>query len=270
MTILDRIVETKRQELCVSKANRSLDDLKAMIGSKSPPRDFYAAVLGGSGEKIRLIAEIKKASPSAGLIVPDFDPVKIAKIYHAHGAAALSVLTDETYFQGRLEFIEQVKEAVPLPVLRKDFTLEAYQLYEARAFGADAVLLIAEVLSTDLIQELVDTARSLGLAALVEVHTQQNLSAVLDRLGRPESSRYLLGINNRDLTAQRTDLTIMERLADHLPADTPFVAESGIKTHADIQRALAAGARAVLVGESLLKSNDIGASVDALLSDGLQ
>lgn len=263
MTILDRIIETKRAEVAAAKLQRPIEGLRDDLEHVSPPRDWLSAVTA-SGRQIHLIAEIKKSSPSAGLIVADFDVVRIARTYAEHGAAALSVVTDESYFQGRLEFIAEVKQAVPLPVLRKDFLIDVYQVYEARAADADAILLIAEVLDATSLAELADVARSLGLGVLVETHTERNLSAVLDTLGPPGPGGYVLGINNRDLTAQRTDLSIMTTLAKQLPAGTRFVAESGIATPADVLAAQHAGACAVLVGESLLRANDIGAQIDFL------
>ncbi len=265
MSILQRIVETKREELCASKRDRPMDELKERIGSVAPPRDFAAAVAGVSPDDVRLIAEIKRASPSAGLIVPNFDPVQIARAYQRHGASALSVLTDETYFQGRLEYIRQVKRAVPLPVLRKDFLIDEYQIHEARAAEADAVLLIAEVLDPERIRDLFMAARGLGMGVLVEVHGTKTLLMVLAVLGPPGADRYLLGINNRDLTTQQTDVSTMARLATHLPQGTRFVAESGLSTRQDILAAGRAGACAVLVGESLLRAEDIGAKIDELL-----
>ncbi len=265
MTILDRILASKRKELAGAKERRPLASLRAAIERVDPPRDFCGAVSTPSTYGVQLIAEIKKASPSAGLIVADFDPARIARAYDDHGAAAISVLTDETYFQGRLEFIQVVKEAVPLPVLRKDFLIDEYQVFESRAAGADAVLLIAEVLGAARAAELARVAGHLELAVLVEVHTEEHLSALLDALGPPGPDRYLLGINNRDLTAQRTDLATMERLAAHLPAGTPFVAESGLATREDVLQAQRAGACAILVGESLLRADDIGSQIDTLL-----
>ena len=265
MTILERIVETKRKEVDAAKRRRPVARLRAQIERSPQPRDFHAAVSAPSPHGVQLIAEIKKTSPSAGLIVPDFDPVRIARTYAEHGAAALSVLTDETYFQGRLEFIAEVKEAVRLPVLRKDFMVDEYQIYEARAAGADAVLLIAEAMDVGRLGELTQLARRLGMAALVEVHTEDNLTAVLERMGPPSARGYLLGINNRDLAAQRTDLTTMKRLAGALPSGTPFVAESGIATRDDVLEAQRAGACAVLVGEALLRADDIGSKIAALL-----
>ena len=265
MTILDTIVETKRKEVAIAKERRPLEGLRAAAAQADPPRAFAAAVTAASAFGLNLIAELKKASPSAGLIVPDFDPVAIARIYADHGAAALSVLTDETYFQGRLAYISQVRAAVPLPVLRKDFMVDVYQVYEARAAGADAVLLIAEVLTGPKMAELASLAAAMGMGVLVEVHGDASLAVVRDALGEPGSARYVLGINNRDLTVQRTDLATMKRLGRVLPAGTRFVAESGIGTREDVRCAIEAGACAMLVGESLLRAGDVGAKVDELL-----
>ena len=265
MTILDTIVETKRKEVAIAKQRRPLDDLQAAVAEAEPPRAFAAAVTAESAFGVNLIAELKKASPSAGLIVPDFDPVAIARIYADHGAVALSVLTDETYFQGRLEYISQVRAAVALPILRKDFMVDAYQVYESRAFGADAILLIAEVLSGSQVAELASLAVDLGMGVLVEVHGEASLAVVLEALGDPGPDRYVLGINNRDLTVQRTDLATMKRLGRTLPAGTRFVAESGISTREDVLQAVNSGACAMLVGEALLRAGDVGTKVDELL-----
>lgn len=266
MTILDRILETKRKEIAEAKQHRPIALLQAAIEKAAPPRDFYSAVTARSPSGVRLIAEIKKASPSAGLIVADFDPVGIARTYAAHGAAALSILTDETYFQGRLEFIEQVKKAVALPVLRKDFIIDEYQVYESRAAGADAVLLIAAAFSDfTALRRLVETAQRLPMTVLVEVHNDMELRAVLETLGPPGPEDYLLGINNRDLHTQRTDLATTTCLAAMLPAGTPFVSESGIATRSDVLLVERAGACAILVGESLLKAENIGRQIDSLL-----
>jgi len=236
---------------------------------------------------LHLIAEIKKASPSAGLIRAGYDPQSLARAYHEAGASALSVLTDPTYFQGRLEHIAEVKAVVPLPALRKDFVIDPYQVYEARRHGADAVLLIAEVLELGLLVELAELAERLGMTTLIEVHDAQRLNAVLaaldfaatshgNRLAKPapQSSpiegglprRRLLGINNRDLTAQRTDLATAERLAPCIPHGVPWVAESGIATASDVRRMADAGAQAILVGEALLRSDDIARSTRELLA----
>jgi indole-3-glycerol phosphate synthase len=265
MTILDRILETKRVEVAQAKQCRPVAELRAAIQRATPPRDFYTAVTARSPSGVRLIAEIKKASPSAGLIVADFDPVAIARTYAIHGAGALSVLTDQTYFQGRLDYIELVKQAVALPVLRKDFIIDEYQLYESRVAGADAVLFIVAALPGPQLAELLPIARTLHLSALVEVHSADELQAVLDLLGPPGPDKYLLGVNNRNLHTQRTDLATTTLLAAMLPVGTPFVSESGIATRGDVLSVQRAGACAILVGESLLKASDIGRQIDLLL-----
>jgi len=265
MTILDRILETKRQEVAQAKQRRPFAEFRAKIQRQPPPRDFYAAVTAPSATGVQLIAEVKKASPSAGLIVEDFDPAAIARTYAAHGAAALSVLTDQSYFQGRLDYIELVKQVVALPVLRKDFIIDEYQLYESRVAGADAVLFITAALPGSKLVELHPIARGLDMSALVEVHSAGELRTVLDLLGPPGPDKYLLGINNRDLHTQRTDLATTTRLAAVLPKGTSFVSESGIATRDDVQQVQRAGACAILVGESLLKAGDIGRQIDSLL-----
>lgn len=267
-TILDRIIQTKRSEVEAALSRHSPAEWQKLAEAAEPPRDFMASVLlaNARGGGPRLIAEIKRKSPSAGEIVRDFDPVRIARVYHQHRAAALSVLTDETYFGGSLAFIAAVRGAVPLPVLRKEFIIDEVQVFESRAAGADAILLIAEVLTVDEIARFTALARKLGLAVLVEVHDESNLRAVLDRLGPPSRDGYLLGVNNRDLAVQRTDVSTTTRLAALLPPGAPFVSESGIHTPQDVAVIRVAGASAMLVGESLLRGDDIGARVDALIA----
>jgi indole-3-glycerol phosphate synthase len=221
-------------------------------------RDFFGP-LAAEGP-IRLIAEVKKASPSAGVIREDFDPVAIAKIYEAHGASCLSVLTDESYFQGSLDYLRDVRAAVQLPVLRKDFIIDSYQLLEARAAGADAVLLIAECLDDCLLRGLHAEAVELGMTPLVELYDPANLPRVL------EAGATLVGVNNRNLHTFEVDLEHTLRMRREIPDDCVLVGESGIKTHADVERLAAAGVDAILVGESLMRQADIGAAVDELLS----
>jgi indole-3-glycerol phosphate synthase len=255
-TILDRIVETKRREIAAARAAVPEAELERRAAEMPPTRDFRGAIRRVN--QITLIAEVKKASPSAGVIRPDFDPVAIARTYEAHGAAAISVLTDVEYFQGSLTYLTDVKAAVGLPVLRKDFVLDRYQLLEARCAGADAVLLIAECLPGDRLAALQREAVALGLQTLVELHDAEQLPRVLD------CGAAVIGINNRDL---RTFATRLEHTLEQLPkipADRVVVSESGIKTRADLVRLGAAGARAVLVGESLMRAGDIGAALDAL------
>jgi indole-3-glycerol phosphate synthase len=257
-TILDRIVETKLREIAAAKAALPEAELERRIADVPPARDFRAAIRRFG--QITLIAEVKKASPSAGVIRADFDPVKIARIYEAHGAAAISVLTDVEYFQGSLKYLTGVKAAVGIPVLRKDFILDRYQLLEARNAGADAVLLIAECLPGDRLHALQRDAVALGLHTLVELHDADQLPRVLD------CGAAVIGINNRDLRTFTTRLEHTLELLPKIPADRTVVSESGIKTYADLIKLGTAGARAVLVGESLMRAEDIGAALDALKS----
>ncbi len=208
---------------------------------------------------MQIIAEVKKASPSAGVIRADFDPAAIARIYERHGAACISVLTDRPFFQGDLRYLSLVREQVSLPLLRKDFILDRYQLLEARAAGADAALLIAEVLPGDLLAQLYRDALELGLHVLVELHDAEQLPRVLD------CGASLIGINNRDLRRFETRLEQTLELVGKIPPDRCLVSESGIKTHADLQRLEAAGVKAVLVGETLMRAADIGAELDCLM-----
>ncbi|HSW46911.1 MAG TPA: indole-3-glycerol phosphate synthase TrpC [Phycisphaerae bacterium] len=265
--ILDRIIETKRAEVAASRALRPLADVRQSARDAEPPRDFHGALFAPAPHGIHVIAEIKKKSPSAGLIRAAFDPVAIARIYHAHGAAALSVLTDEPYFDGRLEYIASVRSVVPLPVLRKDFIIDPYQVYEARAAGADAILLIGEILSPLQVREMLDLSCELGMSTLIEVHEEETLAGVLQAVRLPGHQRALLGINNRNLKIQRIDLATTERLARLIPDGTLLVSESGVKTHDDVRRLIAAGARAILIGETLMRSPNIGAALDTLLDN---
>jgi indole-3-glycerol phosphate synthase len=234
-----------------------LDEMEHQAAEAPPTRDFLAA-LSGPGP-IRLIAEVKKASPSAGVIRDDFDPVDIGLIYQRHGASCLSVLTDAPYFQGSLNDLQAVRDVVELPVLRKDFILDEYQLFEARAAGADAVLLIAECLDDCNLRKLHQRAIDLGLTPLVELYDADNLDRVL------AAGATLVGVNNRDLRTFHTDIEHTLRLRDRVPDECVLVAESGIRTRADVLRLEAAGVDAILVGESLMSSPDIGAAVDSLL-----
>lgn len=254
--ILDRIVATKRLEIEAARREVSETELERRVSGMPAARDF-AAALRRSGE-IAVIAEVKKASPSAGIIRADFDPVVIARTYHDHGAAAISVLTDEQYFQGSLQYLAAVREAVPCPLLRKDFVLERYQLLQARLAGADAALLIAEILPGNRLAELQKEALSLGLSTLVELHDTDQLPRVLD------ANATVIGINNRDLRSFTTRLEHTLDLVPAIPKNRVIVSESGIKTHADLRRLADAGVHAVLVGESLMRSPDIGAALDAL------
>ncbi len=266
-TILDQIVATKRGEIEAAKRRRPERALLQEIDSAPPVRSFFAALAGEaasstasvSSTAIKLIAEIKKASPSKGVIRADFDPVAIARIYAQHGATCLSVLTDEPHFQGRLEYLTHVRGAVDLPVLRKDFILDRYQVLEARVAGADAVLLIAECLDDCHLRALHDETVALGMTPLVELYEPENLQRVFD------AGATLIGINNRDLRTFKTDLQHTLRFRDEVSDECLLVAESGIRTRADVLLLEKSGIDAMLVGETFMASPDIGAAVDALL-----
>lgn len=258
VTILDTIVEHKRTEIAAARVRVPEADLDRRAAALPPPRDFTAALRRPG---VRVIAEVKKASPSAGVIRPDFDAVAIARAYEGHGADCLSVLTDERFFQGHLSFLSAAREATRLPALRKEFVLDRYQLVEARAAGADAVLLIAEILPADRLKTLFDQATALGLHVLVELHDADQLPRVID------CGATLIGINNRDLRTFQTRLEHTLDLLPKVPAGRVVVSESGIKTRADMRRLEAAGVKAVLVGESLMRAPDVGAALDALRGD---
>lgn len=263
---LEQIVNHKRSELAASRAARSVEALRAMPGFALRPRNFFGAV-AVPRPRPNLIAELKASSPSAGVLRPAaaFDPVATARTFERGGAAALSVLTDERFFGGRLEFIPAIKDRVSLPVLRKDFLLDPYQIEESRAFQADAVLLIGELLDTPLLGEMVDAARGLDLAVLLEVHRRETLLRVLETLDLRRGASVLLGINNRDLETQRVDLETTETLAPLVPPGMPLVSESGIRSRADVERVSRCGARAVLVGETLMRSRNPVAAIHELL-----
>lgn len=259
-TILDRIVAAKREEVARAKALRPEDSVRRAAETAPEPRDFFAAL--GDGPPIRLIAEVKKASPSAGLIRADFDPATIAQTYAAHGASCISVLTDEPFFQGKLDYLMAVRQAVAVPVLRKDFVIDPYQVIEARAAGADAVLLIAECLDDAMLDRLFRLIVDWRMTPLVEFYDEENLPRVL-RLGA-----RLVGVNNRDLKSFHVDLEHTIRMRRKIPAEIRVVGESGIRTRADAQRLEAAGVQAILVGESLMRQADVGRAVDELLGRG--
>jgi indole-3-glycerol phosphate synthase len=259
MTILAKIVQTKRVEIERAKAERPEPELRARLADAPPVRDFFGA-LSAEGP-IKLIAEVKKASPSVGLIRADFDPVAIARTYDAHGATCISVLTDEPHFQGRLEYLTAIRAAVGRPLLRKDFVLDSYQLLEARVAGADAVLLIAECLDDCNLRKLFNESCELGMMPLVELYEPANLPRVL------EAGATLIGVNNRNLHTFEVDLEHTIRIRREVPEECMLVGESGIKTHADVERLASAGVDAILVGESLMREPDIGAAVDRLLGN---
>jgi indole-3-glycerol phosphate synthase len=256
-TILDEIVAAKGRETAAARRRMPLEELESQASQAPPVRDFCAA-LSGPGP-IRLIAEVKKASPSANLIRADFDPVAIARVYQEHGAACISVLTDAPYFQGHLSYLARVRASIILPLLRKDFMIDEYQVVEARLAGADAILLIAEILDDAMLAALLQRARAMGMSALVELHDATNLSRVLD------AGADLVGINNRDLRKFTTNIEHTLRLRDQIPAGIMVVSESGIRTRRDVERLEAAGVTAILVGESLMGAQDIGLAVEQLL-----
>ena len=273
-SILDTIVERKRHEVAQARTAVPIEALEERILNQEPARDFFGALTDEQeASSTRVIAEIKRKSPSAGVIWNQpgpFDPASIARSYHAAGATAISCLTDEFDFGGRLEYIDAIRQAVPLPVLRKDFVVDAYQVWEARAAGADAILLIAECISPEEILDLRELAHRLGMSTLVEVHSEANLRAVIEAMDFTEDGRSLLGINNRDLTRMETDLGNTARLVDAvgeaLQTRSILVGESGIRTPEDLACLRTSGVRIVLVGEHLMKQPDPGAALETLLA----
>jgi indole-3-glycerol phosphate synthase len=273
-SILDKIVERKKREVAEARKQVGLAELESRLLDQEPARDFFGALADAQTPgQTRVIAEIKRKSPSAGEIWKQpgpFDPVLIARSYHAAGATAISCLTDAVDFGGDLAFIAAIREAVPLPVLRKDFVVDEYQIWEARAAGADAVLLIAECIDPGMILELRGLAHRLGMSVLVEIHSEENLRAVLETMPFPEDGRTLLGINNRDLTRMETDIgntaRLIESVGDAIETPTVLVGESGIRTPADLARLRESEVRIVLVGEHLMSQTDPGAALKELLA----
>jgi indole-3-glycerol phosphate synthase len=256
--ILQRIVDVKHAEVRALRARAS--ELRGRASDALPPRGFATALRRPS--EVRLLAEVKRRSPSAGEIRPGADPADVARAYHEGGAAALSVLTDRDFFGGELDFLVRVRAAVDLPVLRKDFVVDPLQLWEARAAGADAVLLIVRILSDAQLAELLGLAGELGMDALVEVHTAGEMERALT------AGSTLVGINNRDLSTFVTDLELSISLARDVSPEVTLVAESGIRTAADVDRLGAAGFDAILVGESLMRQPDLRAAAAALVGRG--
>lgn len=255
--ILQQIMEYKRGEVAAAKTRVAASDLERQLPFAPPVRDFAKSLR--QHHPMGLIAEVKRASPSAGLIRADFSPTEIAQAYERNGAACISVLTDEKYFQGHLDYLRQIRSVVQIPVMRKEFILDPYQILEARVAGADCVLLIAECLDDAELRDLYQVATDLGMQALVELHDEQNLDRVL-RL-----SPQLVGVNNRDLKVMKTNLNHCIELRSRVSDDVLFVGESGIHTRSDVEQLMAGGVHAMLVGETLMKSPDIGEKVCELL-----
>ncbi|HTY21176.1 MAG TPA: indole-3-glycerol phosphate synthase TrpC [Geobacteraceae bacterium] len=257
--ILKKIFDHKKVEVAISMAAKPLDELRSMVADL-PSTLGFAAALEKTAEaaKTAIIAEIKKGSPSKGVIRADFDPLVIAAIYAENGASCLSILTDSRFFMGDLAYIPEIRRIVDIPLLRKDFIFDPYQIFEARAAGADAILLIAAMLDQCRMNDLVSLARELGLDVLLEVHDEEELGMAL------ETECIMIGINNRNLRTFETSLSTTERLAKLVPDDRLIVAESGINDREDILRLAKVGARAFLVGESLMREPDIGAKLREL------
>ena len=257
--ILDQIVADNKVELEARKHSLPLVELQKLVLEQPPPLDFASAL---RGDRIQLIAEVKKASPSRGIIRSDFDPVEIARTYAGNGASAISVLTESKYFQGSLDYLRDIRNALGnkgLPLLRKDFIHDLYQVYESRAYGADALLLIVAILTDEILGELMGLSHELGMSCLVEVHNEAELEIAL------KSQARIMGINNRDLKTFNVDLKTTERLRPLIPADRIVVSESGIKERSDLEKLRGWGVDAALIGESLMAAPDIAAKMKELL-----
>jgi indole-3-glycerol phosphate synthase len=256
VNVLDKILDRKRGEVLRSRAAVSLEEVKERIKDLPPPRSFSSSMRGPA---LAVIAEIKKASPSRGVLSTNFDPVRLAEEFTEGGASALSVLTDEEFFQGQKSYIQQVKSAVAIPVLRKDFILEEYQVYESRSIGADAILLIVRAMSQETLRVLADCARRLGLSVLVEVHDEQEVQ----RANQLEAE--MIGINNRDLSSFEVSFQRSLDLRPMLRSPAIAISESGISTREDVARLRAAKFNAILIGESLMTSTNRVATLQDLL-----
>ena len=257
--ILDSIVADSRLELEQRKRSVPLEKLREMAQAQSPPLDFASAL---QGDKLRLIAEVKKASPSKGVICSDFDPVEMARLFADNGASAISVLTETKYFQGSLDYLKDIRKVLgdrQVPLLRKDFLYDPYQIYESRAYGADSLLLIVAMLSPEKLAELLTLSHDLRMSCLVEVHNEAELEVAL------KSEAKIIGINNRDLKTFTVDLDTTERLRPLIPPDRIVVSESGIKGRRDIEKLGQLGVDAVLIGESLISATDIAARMKELI-----
>jgi len=257
---LKEIIQKKREKILLAKQQLPEEDLKARLQNIPPARPFIEAI--NKPRAISLIAEIKKASPSRGVIRQDFILQEIARIYQEVGAVAISVLTEEDFFQGNIAYLSEIKPVVDLPLLRKDFILEPYQVYESRYFGADAVLLIADLLSAQKLSELISLADTLGLDCLVEVHTEKELKKVLNL---KKLVNFMIGINNRDLHTLEVDFKITEKLFPLIPKDRVVVVESGIRSYQDVLFLKILGASAVLIGEAFMEAEDLKKKVEEVM-----
>jgi indole-3-glycerol phosphate synthase len=256
--MLDRIIAQKREEVKQRKTVATMAYLQERIARQKPAVDFALAL---KGDRIRLIAEVKQASPSRGILTSNFSPTKLARTYAEGGAAAISVLTEANYFGGNIEHLAAIKEAVGLPLLRKDFIFDPYQVYESRAYGADALLLIATILSQGQLKELISLSHSVGLKCLVEVHNEGDMErAVL-------SAAEIIGINNRDLNTFAVDINTTRRLRPLVPKEKITVSESGVKSKRDVEKLGKWGVDAVLVGEALVTASDVRAKMKELIGD---
>jgi len=264
--MLSNILKVKKAEIAAAQEELPLEDLREKVKSLPRCRNFYSALTKKNPRGINVIAEIKRASPSAGNIREDFDVSSLARILESAGADALSVLTDEQFFAGRLEYINQVKQAVALPILRKDFIIDPYQLYQSRWAGADAILLIAEALEPGLLMDLMILASSLTLTVLLEVHELDTLMQVRSLIGFPQQHYSLLGINNRDLKTMQVDLKNSLRMSQFVEDKKTLISESGIRRRRDVEKLIQAGFNGLLIGETLMKSSDIQAKFNELFS----
>jgi indole-3-glycerol phosphate synthase len=255
--VLKEIIAKKKERIAQAKLIRSEEELKAKLTTVEPPRDFLGAIK--KPRQLNLIAEIKRASPSQGIIRQDFDPVGIARVYEEAGAAAISVLTEEDFFMGHISYLSEVRNAVSLPLLRKDFIIEPYQVYESRYFGADAILLLGSFLTKEALSELIEIAKGLGMACLVEVHTEKELKKILNM------GIQLIGINNRDLHTLEVDTRTVEKLFPLIGKERIVVVESGLRNRQDVLFLKILGISAVLIGSIFMESADVRAKVEEIM-----
>ncbi|MBI5183979.1 MAG: indole-3-glycerol phosphate synthase TrpC [Nitrospinae bacterium] len=263
---IDKIIRFKEEELEERKRRLSRSELKGRVRDLEETRDFIGSLIPGNDNhrpKIRIIAEIKRASPSKGIIREDIDPVKIANIYESNGATAISIVTERNFFHGELTYIPLVRRITTIPLIRKDFIFDEYQIYEGRVFGADAILLIAVIMGKGELEDLIGLSNEIGMATLVEIHTERDLEKVLSLSCKAE----LIGINNRDLDTFEVDIDTTFRLIKDIPHERIVVSESGIDTRDVIERLKGEGVDAFLIGEALMKEADIGKKLRELLGE---